>query len=144
MGPPSRAAIVEGMALRGGGSSSGDAGVDDGGDDGGGSRGDGGSRGGDGGANHSVDRQSDGSGDLSRLNRTDNSREDWWERTNHAVLVVGWGVEQPSGRKYWTAMNTWGSEWGEHGYFRIARGEDDSAFESMAVATDVYVPPEFA
>ena len=34
-------------------------------------------------------------------------------------------------------------EWGESGYFRIRRGDDDSAFESMAVAADVVVslPP---
>ena len=60
----------------------------------------------------------------------------FFERTNHAVLVVGWGVE-PDGRKYWWAQNTWGSEWGLVGYFKMARGSDDSAFESMAVAIDV-------
>ena len=31
-----------------------------------------------------------------------------WEHTNHAVLVVGWGTELQSGRKFWIAMNTWG------------------------------------
>ena len=60
-----------------------------------------------------------------------------WEHTNHAVLAVGWGVEPQSQRKYWIAMNTWGPDWGERGFFRIARGDDESAFESMAVAADV-------
>jgi hypothetical protein len=41
------------------------------------------------------------------------------------------------GRKYWLAQNTWGELWGEGGYFRVARGSDDSAIESMAVAIDV-------
>ena len=60
---------------------------------------------------------------------------DGFERTNHAVLVVGWGVEGE--RKYWLAQNTWGDGWGDGGYFKMARGDDDSAFESMAVAVDV-------
>lgn len=63
-----------------------------------------------------------------------------WEHTNHAVLAVGWGVEPQSQRKYWIAMNTWGPDWGERGFFRIARGDDESAFESMAVAADVVLP----
>jgi hypothetical protein len=29
--------------------------------------------------------------------------------------------------------NTWGSWWGEDGYFRIARGTDECAIESLAV-----------
>ena len=50
-----------------------------------------------------------------------------WEHTNHAVLAVGWGVEPQSQREYWIAMNTWGPDWGERGFFRIARGDDESA-----------------
>ena len=39
-------------------------------------------------------------------------------------------------------MNTWGPDWGERGFFRIARGDDESAFESMAVAADVVLPTD--
>ena len=54
------------------------------------------------------------------------------ELTNHAVLVVGYGVTE-SGLKYWVVENSWGEDWGENGFFRIRRGTDECAIESMAV-----------
>lgn len=56
-----------------------------------------------------------------------------WEKTTHSVLLVGYGENEADG-KYWIAKNTWGAQWGESGYFRIRKGTDESAFESMSLA----------
>ncbi|MGI9274200.1 MAG: C1 family peptidase [Endozoicomonas sp.] len=40
---------------------------------------------------------------------------------DHAVLVVGYGVTD-QGTPYWKVKNSWGSDWGENGYFRMRRG----------------------
>jgi len=46
------------------------------------------------------------------------------EKLNHAVTLVGYGVEQDKKDvEYWIAKNSWGSGWGEDGYFRIKRGD---------------------
>ncbi|XP_015241667.1 PREDICTED: dipeptidyl peptidase 1 [Cyprinodon variegatus] len=57
-----------------------------------------------------------------------------FELTNHAVLLVGYGRCHKTGQKYWIVKNSWGSGWGEEGYFRIRRGSDECAIESIAVA----------
>ena len=37
----------------------------------------------------------------------------------HAVTAVGWGT--PKGTDFWLIRNSWGADWGENGYIRLAR-----------------------
>lgn len=55
-----------------------------------------------------------------------------WAYGGHAVTVVGWGEDARTGTKYWIVKNSWGSFWGENGYFRIIRGINECNFESYA------------
>lgn len=55
-----------------------------------------------------------------------------WELVNHEVMIVGWGEE--NGTPYWTVQNSWGTTFGEDGYFRILRGSDECAIESIPMA----------
>jgi len=59
-----------------------------------------------------------------------------WEQVDHAVLLVGYGSSK-HGQPFWTMQNSWGDDWGEDGYFRMARGSDESGCESIVVAADV-------
>ncbi|KAG8291693.1 Tubulointerstitial nephritis antigen-like [Homalodisca vitripennis] len=55
----------------------------------------------------------------------------------HSVRIVGWGEESQQGRlvKYWIVSNSWGTWWGENGYFRIVRGVNECEIESLVMAS---------
>ncbi|XP_008069901.1 cathepsin L1-like [Carlito syrichta] len=50
------------------------------------------------------------------------------EKTNHAVLVVGYGHEgvKPDENKYWLVKNSWSTYWGLNGYIKMARDRNNN------------------
>jgi len=52
-----------------------------------------------------------------------------WQNVQHSIVLVGWGEE--NNLKYWIGMNSWGTTFGEGGFFKILRGENDCNIESM-------------
>ncbi|CBJ28444.1 Cathepsin Z-like proteinase [Ectocarpus siliculosus] len=49
--------------------------------------------------------------------------------TDHVVAIAGWG-ETEEGLKFWIVRNSWGEYWGEGGWFRIKRGDNQLLLES--------------
>jgi len=43
------------------------------------------------------------------------------EKMNHAVMLVGYGIDSISSQHYWVIRNSWGTGWGENGYIRILK-----------------------
>lgn len=45
----------------------------------------------------------------------------------HAIRILGWGEE--NGVKYWLIANSWNTDWGNNGFFKILRGENHCGIE---------------
>jgi len=50
----------------------------------------------------------------------------------HAVKILGWGEENST--PYWIVANSWNEDWGDKGFFKIRRGNNECGIESGIVA----------
>jgi cathepsin L len=70
---------------------------------------------------------------------------------NHLVVLEGYGTDKETGEDFWIVRNSWGPQWGEHGYIRLRRiGDSECAIDKspsngIGCALDPYgksvVPP---
>ena len=56
----------------------------------------------------------------------------------HAISLIGWGYDAVQRTNYWIVANSWGSGWGEGGYFRIPFGECKIAIFAIASDPEIY------
>lgn len=45
----------------------------------------------------------------------------------HAIRILGWGTENDT--PYWLIANSWNTDWGNNGFFKILRGENHCGIE---------------
>jgi len=52
------------------------------------------------------------------------------KQLDHGVLLVGYGTE--GGDDYWLVKNSWGASWGDDGYIKLIRGQDQCGLADSA------------
>ena len=59
---------------------------------------------------------------------------------NHGVAIVGYGTESGTDLDYYKIRNSWGTGWGEGGYFRVAREPTVPGIGVMGIRTNPTYP----
>ncbi|XP_015785563.1 cathepsin B-like [Tetranychus urticae] len=54
---------------------------------------------------------------------------------SHVVKCIGWGSE--NGVDYWLLANSWGTKWGENGFFKLKRGTNELGMEKNNLAVSL-------
>jgi KDEL-tailed cysteine endopeptidase len=62
------------------------------------------------------------------------------QNLDHGVLVVGYGTEFLTSIPYWKVKNSWGTGWGEKGYIRIKRDDNDTTGGVCGIAISASYP----
>lgn len=58
---------------------------------------------------------------------------------NHAVTVVGFGFDESVNKNFWIVRNSWGTDWGEQGYFRLDK-DNGKPYGMCGVCSKVSYP----
>ena len=53
---------------------------------------------------------------------------------NHIISIVGYGMDKQTREEYWIGRNSWGTYWGEQGFFRIKMHKDNNGIEDDCAA----------
>jgi len=53
----------------------------------------------------------------------------------HAIKLMGYGIEGDT--KYWLLANSWNDHWGEKGFFRMVRGNNECGVEASIVCGQI-------
>ena len=58
-------------------------------------------------------------------------------KSNHVVMIYGWGEDEATGKKFWHVRNSWGDWWGEKGNGRVIRGVNACGIEAMTTGVEL-------
>uniref|UniRef100_A0A915M2W6 Peptidase C1A papain C-terminal domain-containing protein n=1 Tax=Meloidogyne javanica TaxID=6303 RepID=A0A915M2W6_MELJA len=55
---------------------------------------------------------------------------------NHVVAIIGYGTQVCNGYEtdYWLVRNSWGTNWGDNGFFKIRRGWNECGIEGNQIS----------
>jgi len=62
------------------------------------------------------------------------SESSFFPMINHEIAIVGWGLDQATNTEYWVGRNSWGTYWGDYGFFKIKMHSDNLAVETDCTA----------